>query len=114
MNGKQRPQPLRGESLFVRQSGGMHRYGHVILSIEPAATPGMSLAWEVTPAQIPDLFKAAVVQGVRRAALPLEQCLGGVLVRISGGSFHETDSNEQSFEMSAFQAMQDALKRGAF
>lgn len=30
--------PLRGEGRIVRQAGGMHRYGHVILTVEPAQT----------------------------------------------------------------------------
>jgi hypothetical protein len=27
---------LRGEGIIVRQAGGLHRYGHVIPSVEPA------------------------------------------------------------------------------
>lgn len=107
------PAPVSGEGRIVRQSGGHHRYGHVVLSIEASPGAALSFVWEVLPEQIPDMFKDAVYRGVRRSFDAGARFGGyspdGLLVRVVAGSFHETDSNEGSFEMASMKALANAL-----
>lgn len=107
------PAPVTGEGRIVRQSGGLHRYGHVVLVVETSADTDLSFAWEVLPEQIPGMFKDAVYRGVRRSFEPDAQFAGyspdGLLVRVVAGSFHQIDSNEGSFEMASMQAFAKAV-----
>lgn len=104
---------LRGEGKIVRQAGGMHRYGHVILSIEPVQT-SLSLSWEVSPELIPEIFKNAAFRGIEaqfRPGAQFEQyTTDGLRIRIVDGSSHQTDSNEASFEIASSLALLNALK----
>ena len=105
--------PLRGEGRIVRQAGGMHRYGHVILLIEPTQA-ALSLSWEVSREQIPEAFKAAVYRGIKAqfqsGARLSNYSTNGLLIRIVDGSSHYTDSNEGSFEIAASLALLSALE----
>jgi elongation factor G len=107
------PVPVSGEGRIVRQSGGLHRYGHVVLSVETSPSTALLFDWQVLPVQIPDVFREAIFRGVRRSFKDGAQFDGvssdGLLVRVVGGSFHETDSNEGSFEIAAMQAFSKAL-----
>lgn len=104
--------PLRGEGRYVRQNGGLHRYGHVVLLLEHALT-GLSFSWEVSEKQIPAIFKEAIYRGVRCSFWPGEKFENyipdGLLVRIVDGSSHENDSNEGSFEIASALAISMAL-----
>ncbi|MRW92024.1 hypothetical protein GJ699_18685 [Duganella sp. FT80W] len=104
--------PVRGVGRIVRQSGGLHRYGQVVLIVESAPAE-LSFSWEVTARQIPELFKDAVYRGVSRSFEPGAMfgsyVSDGLRVRIIDGSYHEQDSNEGSFEIAATLALKDAL-----
>lgn len=104
--------PARGEGRFVRQAGGRHPYGHVVLIVE-SAPAGLSFSWEVSAEQIPDMFKAAVYRGVSRSFEPGamfgSHISHGLRVRIVDGSWHETDSNQGSFEIVSALALKDAM-----
>lgn len=104
--------PLTGEYRFIRQTG-FPRFGHVSLSVEPSSEDGLSFRWDVVPEQIPEMFREAVYKGVTRSFEPGAQfgeyAPDGLLVRVIGGSFHETDSNEGSFEIASMQAFAHAL-----
>lgn len=107
--------PLTGECRFIRQAG-FPRFGHVLLSVEPSSKEGLAFRWDVLPEQIPEIFREAVYTGVRRSFEPGAQfgeyASDGLLVRVIGGSFHETDSNEGSFEIASMQAFARALTSG--
>src|SRR5690349_6443102 len=104
--------PARGEGRFVRQAGGLHRYGHVVLIVESAPAE-LSFSWEVFAEQIPDMFKDAVYRGVSRSFEPGglfgSYISHGLRVRVVDGSWHETDSNEGSFEIASALALKDAI-----
>lgn len=104
--------PVRGEGRIVRQAGGLHRYGHVVLLVESAPAE-LCFSWEVSAVQIPDLFKDAVCRGVTRSFEPGavfgSYVPDGLRVRIVDGSWHEIDSNEGSFEIASALALKDAL-----
>ncbi|WP_395345914.1 hypothetical protein [Variovorax sp. UC122_21] len=101
-----------GEGQFIRQIG-FPRFGHVVLSVEPSSRSGLSFQWEVSPEQIPEMFRDAVRRGVSRMFEPgakFDQYEpDGILIRVVGGSSHDTDSNEGSFEIAAMKAFVMAL-----
>ena len=111
--------PATGEGRFIRQQGSPGRYGHVSLLVEPTEEGDpWALLWEVQSSQIPPHFGEAVRRGIVSLFVegaPLERWpLEGFSVRVVGGSFHDTDSNELSFVMAAGYAFLDALKNGGW
>lgn len=96
-----------GEGRFIRQAG-FPRFGHVVLTVEHSFDHGLSFRWEVSQEQIPEMFRRAVCRGVSRVFEPGAKFgqyqPDGILVRVVGGTSHETDSNEGSFEVAAMQA----------
>jgi elongation factor G len=94
------------EGKFERQMGTKGQYGHVCLTIEPAGE-GKGFIFEnalLNSADIPKEYFPAIEKGFQ------EQMDSGVLasypmldikVTLTGGSFHETDSNEIAFKVAA-------------
>lgn len=101
-----------GEGRFIRQTG-FPRFGHVVLSVEPSFGSGLSFQWEVSQEQIPEMFRGSIQMGVSRTFEPGARFAqyepDGILIRVVGGSCHETDSNEGSFEIAAMEAFVMAL-----
>lgn len=100
--------PVTAEGCFIRQAGGMHRFGRVVLRIEPSEEPGMAYAWEVSEAQIPSMYRQATLEGIERwfshgSALDGYE-LQQTMVRVVDGAHHETDSNELSYTFAAAEA----------
>jgi hypothetical protein len=85
----------------------------VVLSVEPSSGSGLSFQWEVSPEQIPEMFRDAVRRAVSRMFEPGAKFAqyepDGILIRVVGGSSHDTDSNEGSFEIAAMEAFVMAL-----
>jgi len=102
-----------GEARFIRQTGCPGRYGHVILRLESAPGAALSFSWEVACDDIPQEFESAVKKGVLALFEPgaklAGRCSDGLRVRITGGSFHEVDSNEFSYTMAAAAAFLQAV-----
>jgi elongation factor G len=99
---------VTAEGRFIRQAGGMHRFGRVVLTIEPSEAPGTTYAWEVPEAQIPSMYSKATLDGIKRwfshgSALDGYE-LQYTKVRVVDGSHHETDSNELSYTFAAAEA----------
>lgn len=108
---------LRGEGRFIKQSGPIGRFGHVILQVECLeASQAISIAWDVSEDVIPTFFRDSVVRGILRLFEPGAKYAGyssdGLAVRVVGGTFHPTDSNELSFELAAAAAFNDAIEGG--
>ena len=94
------------EGKFERQMGTKAQYGHVCLTIEPA-NEGEGFVFEnaiLGKADIPKEYFPAIEKGFQ------EQMDSGVLasypmldikVTLTGGSFHEIDSNEIAFKVAA-------------
>lgn len=104
----------KGEGILKKQSGGRGQFGHVILDVAPGEK-GKGLTSEnlIVGGSIPKEFINSVFQGVREsmtngiiAGYPMVD----VHVRVTDGSFHEVDSNENAFKMAAIFAMRDAFK----
>jgi elongation factor G len=103
-----------GEGKFIRESGGIAHYGHVIVQVEPNGRgKGVAISSEVKGGTIPDKFIKPVTDMIREA---LDSGYGDrpvvdILVRIVGGSWDERASNELAFKMAGIFAIQDAVKK---
>ena len=100
------------EGKYIRQTGGMGNYAHVVLRLEPAEPgSGFQFCNEVEEGQIPQKFIAPLTSGIQEAA----KC--GILVGhemvdlravLFGGSYHEEDSNEVAFKIAGSIAFKEA------
>jgi elongation factor G len=102
-----------GESRIVRQRGQRREYAHVVVSVGPAERGrGAVLAWNVG-ANIPPQFSSAVLNGIQDAIKAgitgLE--MTDVSVTVDDGSFHNVDSNPESFREAAHQATLKAIQQ---
>jgi elongation factor G len=110
-----------GEGKFIRASGGRGHYGHVIVKIEPNGRgKGIEVINDIPPGgPIPLEYIQPAIEGVRTmlddVAIGRSTLEGytavDIVVRIVGGSFHETDSNELAFMMAGIFAIKDAMKK---
>jgi elongation factor G len=92
----------------VTEAGAMRQYAHVVLRIEPLQRGGGYVFENLSSVDsIPERFIPAIEQGIR------EQMAGGisagypvvdVRIKVTGGSFHETDSSELAFRMAGSMA----------
>nr|MCU0779715.1 elongation factor G [Akkermansiaceae bacterium] len=107
--------PAQGEGSFIRQTGGKGQYGHVLLSVRPNDKgKGFTVEDHTTGGSIPKEFMPAVFKGVGQAmsnGLIAGYPVVDVHVEITGGSFHEVDSNESAFATAAYFAMKDAFEK---
>ena len=106
--------PVRGEGRFIKQSGPIGRFGHVVLEVEcTGSTKALSVAWCASEQAIPSAFRGAVTRGIVRMFEPGapfgEYRSEGVCVRVIDGMAHPTDSNDLSFEIAAATALKNAL-----
>jgi elongation factor G len=102
-----------GEQRIVRQTGGVAEYAHVELSVEPlVGTMGIQFTENVTSQRaLPQEFLSFIEMGVLSVSrkglwgFPV----GGILVYIFGGSYHDVDSTAAVFEEVAAEAFEEAL-----
>ncbi len=111
-----RPVP-RVEQRYVKQTGGRGQYGHVVISLEPAA-PGSGIIFEdkIVGGVIPREFIPAVEKGIREAAesgVVAGHPVVDLKVTLFDGSFHEVDSSEMAFKMAASMAFKEGVQKGA-
>jgi elongation factor G len=109
---------VNGEGRFIRKSGGRDQYGHVVIIVEPNGTGrGIKIIKEVPDSVIPSKYLTALVLGVR-TSIGSDMVVGhaqhpidDIVVRVVGGSFHQTDSSDLAFTMAIILAMNDAMKK---
>ncbi|HQH72883.1 MAG TPA: elongation factor G, partial [bacterium] len=103
------------EEKYIRQHGGRDHFAHVVLEVHPrAGGSGFLFQNEVGEDRLPRIFAAAVEKGVRenlQSGVLLGYPLVDVGVRLTGGSFHETDSSDLAFISAASLAFRYALER---
>jgi elongation factor G len=104
----------KGRGEYIKQTGGAGEYAIVQVEVEPGAT-GSGFAFEnsVRGGEIPSEFIAAVEKGCRDSVESGH--LGGypvvdVVIRVTGGAAHETDSSERAFQIAGALAANDALQ----
>jgi len=105
------------EGKFVKQSGGRGQYGHAVLTLEPLeAGKGYEFADEIKGGVIPREYIPAVDKGIQEAMK--SGILAGypvvdVRARLTFGSYHDVDSNENAFRMAGSIAFKDAMRRAS-
>ena len=102
-----------GEAKFVRQRGARSEYAHVRVSVRPAERGrGAILEWKAG-ASIPAHFSSAILRGIQDAlnagAAGLE--VTDVNVSVDDGSYHDADSNDESFREAAHEATLQAIQQ---
>ncbi|MFL6657144.1 MAG: elongation factor G [Massilia sp.] len=104
------------EGKFIKQSGGRGQYGHVVLTLEPAAAgAGYAFVDAIKGGVIPREFIPAVDKGVQetlRSGVLAGYPVVDVKVTLTFGSYHDVDSNENAFRMAGSIAFKDAMRHG--
>ena len=104
------------EGKFIQQSGGRGQYGHVVLTLAPAAKgTGIVFESKIIGGSIPREYIPSVKEGVIEAAR--NGYLAGypvtdIDVKLIDGSFHEVDSSDIAFQMAASIGLNEGLKSG--
>jgi len=110
-------EPSKGESRYVRQTGGRGQYGHVKLEIEPVpGHKGFTFINKITGGSIPKEFIPACKQGVQEAmsgGVLAGFELDGIKVVLVDGSYHEVDSSELAFKVAASMAFKEAAAKAS-
>ncbi|MBN4667955.1 elongation factor G [Pandoraea nosoerga] len=103
------------EGKFVKQSGGRGQYGHAVITLEPSEQgAGYKFIDEIKGGVIPREYIPAVDKGIQDtlatgvlAGFPVVD----VTVRLTFGSYHDVDSNENAFRMAGSMAFKEAMRR---
>jgi elongation factor G len=105
------------EGKFIKQTGGRGQYGHVVLSLEPAAAgQGYQFVDAVKGGAIPREFIAAVNKGIEeslRSGVLAGYPVVDVRATLTFGTYHEVDSNEHAYRMAAALAVRQALRQAS-
>ncbi len=101
------------EGKFDQQTGAKGQYGHVILQVEPLSRgTGFVFECKVNEEQIPKIYLQAIEKGIVDSldAGPLiGYPLTDMKVSVVGGSYHDDDSTEMAFGISASMAIRRAV-----
>lgn len=105
---------VNAENKYIRQSGGRGQYGHVLITMEPLEKgSGYEFEDKIVGGAIPKEFIPAVEKGIKEAAESGSVAgypVTDFKVTLYDGSFHEVDSSEMAFKMSAIGAFREAQK----
>ncbi|HBQ27996.1 elongation factor G [Peptococcaceae bacterium SCADC1_2_3] len=107
---------VRSEGKYIRQTGGHGQYGHVVLEIEPAASPGSGYEFKdkTTGGVVPKEYLPAVEAGVREAmetGVLAGYPMTDLKVSLIDGSYHEVDSSEVAFKIAASQGFKNGAQK---
>ena len=103
------------DAKYVRQTGGHGMYGHAKITIEPNESgKGYEFIDEVVGGEVPKEYIPAIDKGIRSAMQ--SGILAGynvvdVKVTLTGGSYHEVDSNEMAFSIAGSMAFKEAMAK---
>ncbi|WP_374627590.1 elongation factor G [Pandoraea sp.] len=105
------------EGKFVKQSGGRGQFGHAVITLEPNEQgKGYEFLDEIKGGVIPREYIPAVDKGIQDtlksgvlAGFPVVD----VKVRLTFGSYHDVDSNENAFRMAGSMAFKEAMRRAS-
>jgi elongation factor G len=97
------------EAKFDQNTGAKGQYGHVVLKVEPLPRgEGFLFVNEVDDDQIPKTYLTAIEKGIvdcLDAGPLIGYPLTDVKVKLIGGSYHEEDSTDMAFGISASMAI---------
>jgi elongation factor G len=104
----------KAEGKYIKQSGGRGQYGHVWLELEPMERGGgFEFINKIKGGVIPQEFIPAVEKGVKEAldkGVVAGYPFVDTKVTLYDGSYHDVDSSEIAFKISAVMAFQNAAK----
>ena len=106
----------QGDWKFIRDAAlaGKAAYGHVTLSLSPNKQgEGITTEDNASASDFPKEYIPAVMKGIMEAltnGLVAGYPVVDVHASVTGGSFHEVDSSDNSFKIAAIFAIKDALK----
>lgn len=92
------------EGKHKKQSGGAGQYGHVKITFSPADCEGLAFTTSVVGGEVPKGYFPAVEKGLEEAmkvGVLLGYPMVGLSADLTGGSYHDVDSNELSFKLAA-------------
>ncbi|UCH91698.1 MAG: elongation factor G [Nitrospirota bacterium] len=102
---------------YSKQTGGHGQYGHVVLNFEPGERgSGILFENKIFGGSIPKEYIPSIEKGMREAAE------SGVLagypvvdlkVTLVDGSFHEVDSSDMAFKITASMAFKEGVQKGS-
>lgn len=104
------------ENKYIKQSGGRGQYGHVFLRVEPNKESDFEFKSEVVGGSIPREYIPSVEKGVKNtlsAGVLAGYPITNIKVTVFDGSYHDVDSSDAAFQMSASMALKDALRQSA-
>lgn len=108
-------QSATGEGKLDRQTADSRQYGHVILEVSSNEKgSGNTFENTVKNGVIPKEFFAGIERGLKEAmttGIVAGYPVVDVHVNVKDGSFHEVDSNENTFRMAAIFAIRDAFAK---
>nr|WP_284504044.1 MULTISPECIES: elongation factor G [unclassified Caballeronia] len=102
------------EGKFVKQSGGRGQYGHAVIALEPDPGKGYEFVDQIKGGVIPREFIPAVDKGIQetlKAGVLAGYPVVDVKVRLTFGSYHDVDSNENAFRMAGSMAFKEAMRK---
>lgn len=103
------------ENKYIRQSGGKGQYGHVVIDMEPLeAGKGIEFENKIVGGAIPREYIPAVEKGIREAAetgVIAGYPVVDIKVSLKDGSYHDVDSSENAFKISASGAFKEAQRK---
>jgi elongation factor G len=106
----------QGDGKFIRDAAlaGKAAYGHVTLSLSPNKQgEGITTEDNASASDFPKDYIPAVMKGITEAltnGLVAGYPVVDVHASVTGGSFHEVDSSDNSFKIAAIFAIKEALK----
>jgi elongation factor G len=106
----------QGDGKFIRDGAlaGKAAYGHVTLTLSPNKQgEGITTEDNASASDFPKEYIPAIMKGIGEAltnGLVAGYPVVDVHASVTGGSFHEVDSNDNSFKIAAIFAIKEALK----
>lgn len=103
------------EGKYIRQTGGHGMYGHAKITIEPNESgKGYEFIDKVVGGEVPKEYIPPIDKGIRaamQAGILAGYNVVDVKVTLTGGSYHDVDSNEMAFNIAGSMAFKEAMAK---
>ena len=106
---------IAAEGKHKKQSGGAGQYGHVKITFSHSENDGLTFTQSVVGGEVPKGYYPAVEKGLEEAmkqGVLLGYPMVNLAADLTGGSYHDVDSNEISFKLAAKLAYKELVNAG--